>query len=85
MGRPRTPRGHGSGPTRFVHDPITGQMAELRRVQPFQAIKTYLCPACNQEIPPGTGHVVVVPLAEPDARRHWHASCWDRRAQRFSR
>src|SRR5690606_34630681 len=40
--------------------------------------KTYLCPGCNQEIPPGTGHVVAWQDdsffgAETalDHRRHW--------------
>ena len=51
---------------------------EVRRVQPYQATKTYVCPGCNQEIRPGTGHVVVVPLDAPDLRRHWHHPCWER-------
>ena len=33
----------------------------VRRIQPYEARKTYLCPGCNQDIPPGTGHVVAVP------------------------
>ncbi|MDQ1503346.1 MAG: hypothetical protein QOD57_1073, partial [Actinomycetota bacterium] len=28
------------------------------------------------EIPPGQGHKVVVPLAAPELRRHWHSGCW---------
>ena len=55
---------------------------EVRRVQPYQATKVYLCPGCNQDIPAGTGHVVVVPLEAPDLRRHWHSSCWDHRERR---
>jgi hypothetical protein len=55
---------------------------EVRRIQPFQATKTYLCPGCNQDIVPGTGHLVVVPLEAPDLRRHWHQSCWAHRHQR---
>jgi hypothetical protein len=51
---------------------------EVRRVQPYQAEKTYRCPGCDHEIPPGTGHVVVVPRAAVDERRHWHRSCWER-------
>ena len=57
-------------------------MAELRNVQPYQALKGYRCPDCNQEIGSGTGHLVVVPLGEPDERRHWHQGCWERRARR---
>lgn len=55
---------------------------EVRRVQPYQATKVYLCPGCNQDIPAGTGHVVVVPLEAPDLRRHWHSACWDHRERR---
>lgn len=55
---------------------------EVTRVQPFQARKTYRCPGCNQEIPPGLGHVVVVPRGAPAERRHWHKACWEHRARR---
>ena len=40
---------------------------EVRRVQPYEAGKVYLCPGCNQDIPEGTGHLVVVPVAAPDS------------------
>lgn len=72
----------GSGLDAFVTDPETGEPAELRRLQPYQATKTYVCPGCNQEIRPGTGHVVVVPLNDVSFRRHWHAPCWEHRAHR---
>lgn len=49
---------------------------EVRFVQPYQAVKAYLCPHCNRDIPTGTGHVVVVPREAPDLRRHWHRGCW---------
>lgn len=55
---------------------------EVRFVQPYQAIKRYLCPGCLQDIEPGLGHYVVVPRAEPDLRRHWHRACWEHRARR---
>ncbi|HET7488984.1 MAG TPA: hypothetical protein VFJ85_13725 [Acidimicrobiales bacterium] len=55
---------------------------EVRRVQPYQAVKEYLCPGCNQAIAAGTGHLVVVPLDAPDLRRHWHTPCWDNRHRR---
>lgn len=51
---------------------------EVRHVQPYQAEKMYRCPGCNQEIPPGTGHEVVVPVHAPEDRRHWHTPCWKR-------
>ena len=50
---------------------------DVRVLQPFQASKTYQCPACNQAITKGTANTVVVPRPEPDRRRHFHAPCWD--------
>jgi hypothetical protein len=50
---------------------------EVRRIQPYEARKRYLCPGCNRDIPEGTGHYVVVPADAPDLRRHWHRGCWD--------
>ena len=55
---------------------------EIRRVQPYQARKAYLCPGCNQDIAEGLGHLVVVPRAAPELRRHWHHPCWAQRANR---
>ena len=52
---------------------------EVRRVQPYQATKTYVCPGCHRDIPPATGHYVAVPELAPELRRHWHYGCWDRR------
>lgn len=66
----------------FVDDPLSGQTAELHRIQPYAARKAYRCPGCNHEIAPGVGHVVIVPLADPSGRRHWHGPCWTRRATR---
>jgi hypothetical protein len=53
-------------------------MAEVRVIQPYAASKAYRCPGCNQEIAPGTAHLVVVPLQAADERRHWHSACFDR-------
>lgn len=55
---------------------------DVRAVQPYQARKTYLCPGCHQDIAVGIGHMVVVPRAEPDLRRHWHRGCWAARHRR---
>lgn len=67
-------------------DPSAGRDGEddvdVRRVQPYEATKAYLCPGCNQEIPRGTGHVVAVPREAPDLRRHWHHGCWANRHRR---
>ncbi len=52
---------------------------ETRRIQPYEARKTYICPGCQQDIPQGMGHLVAVPQDAPDLRRHWHHQCWQRR------
>lgn len=62
---------------RLTPDPV-----EVRRVQPYQARKAYLCPGCNQTIDVGVGHLVVVPVVTPDLRRHWHRPCWAHRLRR---
>lgn len=59
-----------------------GEEVEVRRVHPFEARKRYVCPGCQQEIPIGVGHLVVVPVGAADLRRHWHLPCWEKRARR---
>ena len=54
----------------------------VQRMQPYQARKTYVCPGCNQDIPPGLGHLVIVPEQAPDLRRHWHHGWWAHRERR---
>ena len=50
--------------------------------------KFYRCPGCDQEIPPGVGHLVAWPtsgvggLGGVDDRRHWHRACWTARERR---
>jgi hypothetical protein len=55
---------------------------EVHKVSAHQAVKRYLCPGCQQEILPGTGHVVVIPRGAADLRRHWHTPCWLARKHR---
>jgi hypothetical protein len=55
---------------------------DVRRVQPYEAVKSYRCPGCDHEIRPGEGHVVVVPRRAADDRRHWHSGCWHREQRR---
>jgi tRNA(Ile2) C34 agmatinyltransferase TiaS len=43
--------------------------------------RMYRCPGCQQEIRPGTIHLVVVPDHDPGLRRHWHTPCWRRERQ----
>lgn len=61
-----------------IWDGLYGDI-EVRRMQPYEAVKEYTCPGCNREIPPGMGHTVTVPKDAPDLRRHWHHACWQRR------
>jgi hypothetical protein len=53
---------------------LVGHVAQ--RVHAYRATKSYVCPACGNEIPSGMGHVVAWPEAMPDYRRHWHTHCW---------
>ncbi|MGH9104541.1 MAG: hypothetical protein ACRDZX_01640 [Acidimicrobiales bacterium] len=55
---------------------------QVRRIGPLRASKAYICPGCQQEIPVRTGHLVVVPVGQPDLRRHWHTPCWASRDRR---
>lgn len=58
-----------------------GRRWAVRSISGSAATKTYRCPGCNQEIRPGTPHVVVWPVdddAGGEHRRHWHTGCWRR-------
>jgi hypothetical protein len=59
----------------------------VRPVTGSATSKTYRCPGCDQEIRPGTPHVVTWPVGDPDAayRRHWHTACWQARDRRSSK
>ena len=55
----------------------------VQSISATSASKTYRCPGCNLEIPPGKSHVVAwradgVLGADADvaSRRHWHPHCW---------
>jgi hypothetical protein len=57
----------------------------VRTITGAAATKTYRCPGCQQEIGPGTPHVVAWRADRPDGgdwRRHWHTPCWQRRDTR---
>ena len=56
----------------------------VRRVPGSAAVKAYRCPGCDQEIMPGTAHLVSWPADArgADERRHWHNPCWQRRPRR---
>nr|MDT0658330.1 hypothetical protein [Micromonospora sp. DSM 115978] len=57
----------------------------VRAVPGGAATKSYRCPGCLQEIPPGTAHLVAWPAdgrGDLTDRRHWHAGCWRARDRR---
>lgn len=54
----------------------------VRRVQPMNARKDYVCPECGNRVAAGQGHVVAWPEAATDLRRHWHTACWRATARR---
>ena len=54
----------------------------VRRVAGTASARSYRCPGCDQELRPGTPHVVAWPDGQPDDRRHWHTACWDARDRR---
>ena len=56
----------------------------VRQIPGAATTKAYRCPGCDQEITPGTAHVVAWPAEAPgvDLRRHWHSTCWQRRLTR---
>ncbi|EFM48183.1 hypothetical protein HMPREF0299_5359 [Corynebacterium matruchotii ATCC 14266] len=54
----------------------------MRTMGSHAAVKTYVCPGCNQNIPPGVAHIVAWPKDAgrgAEDRRHWHKACWERR------
>ncbi len=83
--RKKTKKGAEAGRARTgpMLDPSAVADAHTRFVQPYEATKTYICPGCNRDIPPGLGHLVAVPPDDPDLRRHWHRGCWANRHTRF--
>jgi hypothetical protein len=66
--------------------PPAGERVEdghvVRRVAGTASARAYRCPGCDQELRPGTPHVVAWPEGGPDDRRHWHTACWDARGRR---
>jgi len=57
----------------------------VRTITGAGATKAYRCPGCQQEIRPGTAHVVAWRADRHDGeeyRRHWHTPCWRARSRR---
>jgi hypothetical protein len=83
-----------SRPADTVEEAADGDWV-VRPVPGARADKIYRCPGCDQEIRPGTAHVVTWPAyardsdldpwdtgAAADWRRHWHTTCWRARDRR---
>ncbi|MGP5496329.1 hypothetical protein [Corynebacterium flavescens] len=59
-----------------------GETYVVRQIGSARATKFYVCPGCNQNIPPRVAHVVAWPRdtgRQGEDRRHWHRHCWERR------
>lgn len=57
----------------------------VRRVTGNGAARAYRCPGCQQEVQPGTPHIVAWPaqgMGGVEQRRHWHTTCWTARSRR---
>ena len=70
--------------TQAVEGPgwTNGEIFLMRHMGSHAAVKYYICPGCNQTIPPGIAHIVAWPRdygRGAEDRRHWHRSCWERR------
>jgi hypothetical protein len=66
--RPERPKG-------FAPEWATAEGTTVRAVV-GETTKAYRCPGCQQEIRPGTPHLVVVIEGDVEGRRHWHSPCW---------
>ena len=64
-----------------------GEEYAVRPLRGSSSTKPYRCPGCEQEIRPGTPHIVVWPAHDSEAadRRHWHTGCWNARDRREPR
>ncbi|MGO9078924.1 MAG: ATP/GTP-binding protein [Streptosporangiaceae bacterium] len=85
---PGQPAGRGGDPATRLGPPLTQSWPDgdwvVRQVPGAATAKTYRCPGCDQEIRPGTAHLVAWPADAPGPaeRRHWHSACWQRRPRR---
>ena len=55
----------------------------VQPVSPASALKSYVCPGCGLEVPPGQPHTVawradgiMGEANDVSERRHWHTHCW---------
>jgi hypothetical protein len=81
-----------SGPLgRGVDRSVSGPDGDwiVRTIRAGTSTKTYRCPGCHQDVPPGVGHLLVWPsrgtFSPGDGmteRRHWHSGCFAARGSR---
>lgn len=79
---PAAPEGDDDGELSigYLQQKITGDAAS--RLDGFEVrtsinnLKRYKCPYCGGWVEPGKLHTVAVPVACPEARRHYHSGCW---------
>lgn len=69
-------------PSRSLDAPIEYQLPGYE-VRWNTSEREYRCPFCEQVVRVRTRHIVVVPQADVDARRHWHTGCWERELHRL--
>jgi hypothetical protein len=58
---------------------------QVRTITGANALRTYRCPGCEQQIAPGLAHIVAWRADHHDGaefRRHWHTPCWRARSRR---
>ncbi|MDX2814203.1 ATP/GTP-binding protein [Streptomyces sp. PA03-5A] len=80
----RPEAGPARGPERV--ESWQGEQWTVRQLSGSPAGKHYRCPGCDQEIPPGVGHLVAWPEhGGVEDRRHWHTACWNARDRRSAR
>jgi hypothetical protein len=60
-----------------------GSAWNVQPISAAQSVKVYVCPGCEQDILPGTAHIVawradgvLGDAADIASRRHWHLHCW---------
>jgi hypothetical protein len=75
------PFGHGGGTEEWQ-----GEEWIVRPITGSASAKHYRCPGCDQEIPPGTAHLVAWrEYGGGDDRRHWHRACWNAKDRRTTK
>ncbi len=62
-----------------------GRLWTVRQLSGDTSERSYRCPGCEQQLAPGTPHVVAWPADGAGGvadRRHWHTGCWAARERR---